>query len=85
VSGDGPAADPASERREQIGWFRGIVTGLVITVVTLVVSVGSVNEILTQVTGVSRDTLTYLASAVFLFWVVVAAWVLRRLQSRGVI
>ena len=79
---DGPAA---AERRDGIGWLRGIGSGVAILVVGLLVSVGGANEILTNVSGMSRDTLAYLASAVFVIVLVVAAWVLRRLQSRGLI
>jgi hypothetical protein len=43
------------------------------------------NAILTKLTGMSRDNREYLASFVFLAVVVVAAWVLRRLQARGTI
>ncbi len=79
---DGPEA---AARRDEIGWFRGIATGVVILVVGLGVSVGAANEILTNLSGLSRDNLQYLASTVFVALLVVAAWVLRRLQARGVI
>jgi hypothetical protein len=78
-------AAAAQQRREAIGWFRGIASGLAILVVGLAVSVGASNEILTNVSGMSRDNLAYLASAVFLVVLVVAAWAIRRLQARGMI
>jgi len=80
ASADGAAAQ---QRREAIGWFRGIASGLAILVIGLVVSVGATNELLTNVSGMSRDNLAYLATAVFVVVLVVAAWVLRRLQARG--
>ncbi len=81
-SPDGPSS---VERRDDIGWLRGIATGVVILVVGLLVSVGGANEILTGVSGMSRDNLAYLASAVFVVVLLVAAWLLRRLQARGAI
>ena len=71
--------------REGIGWFRGIVTGLGILVVGLAASVMGADEIITRFTSLSRDNVAYLASAFFLGCVLAAAWVLRRLQDRGVI
>ena len=78
-------AATAQQRREAIGWFRGIGSGLAILVVGLAVSVGVSNEILTNVSVMSRDNLAYLATAVFLVVLVVAAWAIRRLQARGLI
>ena len=85
AAGTGEHEADAQARRDGIGWFRGIATGLAIVVVGLLVSVGGTNELLTNVSGMSRDSLAYLATGLFLVVVMVAAWVLRRLQSRGII
>jgi len=69
----------------EIGWPRAIVTGIVILVVGVGLTVVAANEIILRVTSISRDSVAYLASAVFLFFVVVLAFVLRRLQRRGLI
>jgi len=68
-----------------IGWFRAIVAGVVVLVVGLGLSVIGSNEIITRVTSVSRDNAAYLASTFFVVCVVVVAWLLRRLQKRGLI
>ena len=79
------APDGPSERRDRIGWFRAILTGVGILVVGLGLTVGVTNTMLTRLTGMSRDTVVLLATGLFLVVVVVLAWVLRRLQARGVI
>jgi len=79
------ALDGPSERRDRIGWFRAIVTGVLILAVGLGLTVGVTNTMLTGLTGMSRDTVVLLASAVFLVVVIAMAWLLRRLQARGVI
>lgn len=68
-----------------IGWPRAIVSGLAVVIVAAVAAVYGSNAVLTRLTGLSRDTREYLAAFVFLAVVVVTAWVLRRLQARGVI
>ena len=70
---------------DRIGWPRAVASGLAILVVGLVVAVGGANLILTNLNSVGRDTRVYLASTVFLVTLVVMAWVLRRLQARGLI
>jgi membrane protein implicated in regulation of membrane protease activity len=75
VDGDGP----------DIGWGRAIGSGLAILVVGFVAAVYGVNSVATKLTGVSRSTRQYLASALFLVVVVALAWVLRRLQARRLI
>lgn len=70
---------------DEIGWPRAIVTGVVVLVVGLGITVVGTNEIITRVSSLSRDTVTYLASVYFLVCVVAIAWLLRWLQSRGVI
>jgi len=70
---------------DEIGWFRGIVSGVVILVVGLVASVVGADQIISRFTSLSRDNVGYLATIFFVLCVVVAAWVLRRLQRRGLI
>jgi hypothetical protein len=82
---DRGALDGPSDRRDRIGWLRAILSGVLILVVGLGLSVGVTNTMLTGLTGMSRDTVVLLATGVFLAVVVVMAWVLRRLQARGVI
>ena len=52
-----PTGPRPPSARDGIGWFRGIATGVAILVVGLGVSVGAANEILTNVSGMSRDNL----------------------------
>jgi hypothetical protein len=68
-----------------IGWARALLTGFVVLVVGLAVSVGGANVVLTRATGLSRDVREYVASVVFLANVIAVAWALRRLQARGLI
>ena len=70
---------------QDIGWLRGIATGVVVLVVGLGLAVMGSDEIINRFTGLSRDNVSYLASAFFLICVVAAAWVLRRLQRRGLL
>ena len=71
--------------REHIGWPRAVLSGLAILIVGFGVAVGGTNYILTNFNSVNRDTKVYLASTLFLVVVVLMAWVLRRLQARGLI
>ncbi len=68
-----------------IGWPRAVASGLAILIVGLGVALGGANLILTNMNSISRDTRVYLATALFLVTVVLMAWVLRRLQARGLI
>lgn len=68
-----------------IGWLRAILSGVALLAIGIAVAVGGANYVLTDVTGVGRDQREYLASAVFFVTVVVLAFVLRRLQRRGLI
>jgi hypothetical protein len=71
--------------RSVIGWGRATLTGLAALVVGTVAAVGGANAVLTKATGLSRDLREYIASIVFLAVVIALAWVLRRLQARGLI
>lgn len=68
-----------------IGWIRGIVTGIVVLVVGLGLSVFGSDEIITRLAGLSRANVSYVTSAFFVVCVVAAAWILRRLQRRGIV
>ena len=71
--------------RSAIGWGRASLTGLAVLVVGTVAAVGGANAVLTKATSLSRDLREYIASIVFLAVVIAIAWVLRRLQARGLI
>jgi len=71
--------------RPEIGWARAIATGLAILVLGLAVAVAGADEIIKQVTSVSRNVVEYLVTAYFVACVVGAAWLLRRLQRRGIL
>ena len=71
--------------RSVIGWGRAALTGLAVLVVGTVAAVGGANAVLTKATSLSRDLREYIASIVFLAVVIAIAWVLRRLQARGLI
>ena len=70
---------------ERISWWRAIATGLGVLVVGLVLAVGGVNYVLTDVTSLSRDNRQYVATLVFFAIVIGLAFALRRLQRRGLI
>ena len=71
--------------RASIGWIRAMLTGLAVLAVGLVASVGVANAVLTKATSLSRHLREYVGTVVFLAAVFVVAWVLRRLQARGLI
>ncbi len=78
-------ADGLEVPQAGIGWLRAIVSGLVILAVALVITVGVTNWILTELTSLNRDTRVWTATALFLIAVGLVAWLLRRLQARGLI
>jgi len=73
--GDGPA----------LGWPRAIATGLVIIVAVFAGAVLGANAILTKSLALTRTAREWLATALFLVVIALAAVVLRRLQARGLI
>jgi len=81
----GPGDDDGLDGGEDIGWGRAIGSGLAILLIGLVAAIYGANSVATKLTGVSRSTRQYLASALFLVVVVAIAWVLRRLQARRLI
>lgn len=76
---------PVDRPRPPIGWPRAILTA------TLIVGVGFLGVaylphlIVTRVTGLTGTPLAVLAASVTFLVVAVMAWVLRRLQDRGVV
>ena len=81
----GGGDDDGLDGGEDIGWWRAIGSGLAILLIGLVAAIYGANSVATKLTGVSRSTRQYLASALFLVVVVAIAWVLRRLQARRLI
>ena len=80
-------AGPVSpdERRNAIGWPRAIGSGLAVLLVGIGVGVYGAQFAVEQLTGLARDQRVWVATAVMTVSVVAMAWVLRRLQARGVI
>jgi hypothetical protein len=91
VQGDRPDSQhratnpPADERRDHIGWARAVGTGVAIMACSFVAVVWVPDLILRQLTSVGRDLRVLVAATVSIVAVVLAAFALRRLQSRGVI
>ena len=82
-----PVAGPVSpdERRNAIGWPRALGSGLAVLLVGIGVGVYGAQFAVEQLTGLARDQRVWVATAVMTVSVVAMAWVLRRLQARGVI
>jgi len=78
-------SDSPEQRREAIGWPRAILTGLALLVVGIAVAVYGAQLAIENLTGLSRDQRVWVATAIVTASVVLMAWVLRRLQARGVI
>jgi xanthine/uracil permease len=70
---------------DRISWGRAALSGIAVLVVGLGATVLVANLIMTKATGISRDTAAYLASAWFVVALCGIAWILRRLQRRGVV
>jgi len=68
-----------------IGWLRAIASGVAVLVIGIALAVFGTNEILTRATSLSRGNREYVASAIFFAVVFGLAFVLRRLQRRGLI
>ena len=69
----------------EIGWFRAIVTGLVILLVGFGGAVLGPNRILTKALALRRTPREWLAIGLFFLVIGVMAWGLRRLQARKMI
>lgn len=78
-------SESPDQRREAIGWPRAILTGLALLVVGIAVAVYGAQLAIENLTGLSRDQRVWVATAIVTVSVVLMAWVLRRLQARGVI
>lgn len=87
VEGTDPALDESEGHDDEsdIGWGRAVASALAVLIVGFFGTVYGANAVVTKLTGVSRSTRQYLASALFLLVVVAMAWVLRRLQARRLI
>ncbi len=79
---DGPTG---GEDADVIGWLRAIATGVVILVVGIGAAVIGGNRILTKALGVTRGGREALATALFLVVLIGLAWILRKLQARGLV
>ena len=73
------------ETANEIGWFRAIAMGVAILVVGIGITVVGGNRILTKALGVTRGGREALATALFFVVVVALAWLLRKLQARGLV
>ncbi len=82
----GPARDARwpEARRDRIGWWRAIASGVAIVLVGFVGAVLVPDKVLGSGSG-SRDTLAFIASTIAVLVVALLAWALRRLQARGLI
>ena len=73
------------EAAPEIGWLRAIATGITILVVGIGAAVVGGNRILTKALGVTRGGREALATGLFLVVLVALAWLLRKLQARGLV
>ena len=78
-------SEPADDDAPHIGWWRAILTAIVVTLTGIAVLVYGVNATLTRLHGLARSTRVAIATSCFLVLLAVYAWVLRRLQRRGLI
>ena len=67
-----------------IGWFRAILSALVIVVVAVAVLMYGSNAVLTM-HGKSRSSLVGIVTPLFFLVLIALAWALRRLQHRKII
>ncbi len=81
-----PAAGdvPGESKRSRIGWGRAVVSGLVLVLLGFLVC-AYVPDFILKHANMGRSERADLAAAVTLVGVVAMAWLLRRLQRRGVI
>jgi len=73
------------ETQPPIGWGRATGVALAILAIGAACFVYVPNWVLTDLTGVSHDARVAIATIGFLVFLVGGAWLLRRLQARGVI
>jgi len=68
-----------------IGWFRAILTAVVIVFVGIAILVYGSNAVLTKVHGKTRSSLVGIVTPLFFVVLIALAWALRQLQRRKVI
>jgi hypothetical protein len=68
-----------------IGWWRAAASALTILAVGAGLFVYVPNWVLTHLTGLSRSSRVTVATIGFVLFLAASAWLLRRLQARGVI
>ncbi len=68
-----------------IGWGRAALTTALVVIVGLAVLVYGPNMVLTRVHSIGRSARVAVATAIFACGLVGLAWLLRRLQRRGLI
>jgi hypothetical protein len=73
------------EGAPEIGWLRAIATGVAVLVVGIGAAVIGGNRILTKALGVTRGGREALATALFFVVLALLAWLLRKLQARGLV
>jgi multisubunit Na+/H+ antiporter MnhB subunit len=69
----------------QIGWFRAILTAIVVVAVGIAVLVYGTDAVLTKVHSVHRPQRVAIATALFFVVLFAMAWILRRLQRKKLI
>lgn len=68
-----------------IGWWRAVITSVVIVVVGIAALAYGANAILTKLSGLDRSQRVGVTTAYFFVVLGGFAWGLRRLQQRGVV
>ena len=68
-----------------IGWFRAILTAVVIVVVGIAILVYGSNAVLTKVHGKTRSSLVGIVTPLFFVVLFAVAWSLRQLQRRNIL
>ena len=77
--------DDDKELPHPIGWFRALISALIITIVGIAILVYGTNAILTKFHGKTRGSLVAVATTVFFVVLIAMAWGLRQLQRRKII
>ena len=77
--------DDDTDAPHAIGWFRAILTALVITIVGIAVLVYGSNAVLTKIHGKTRGSLVGIVTPLFFVLLFAMAWILRQLQRRKII
>jgi hypothetical protein len=74
-----------TELPPKIGWFRAILTAVVIVAVGIAILVYGSNAVLTKVHGKTRSSLVGIVTPLFFVVLFAFAWALRQLQRRKII